>query len=288
MKNKLKGIYQSGLCGSYLVEGFVLLMMSMTVQTVASGQSTADFRQSTIDIESVRPLAHALDRVQELLRSPINYEEVPYENDRDFSERSTAGLKSRVVLRGGQISANIEPAGGDPYLAVQTVLAVYTSAQLPGAYDVVKNEGSIDVIPTQVLGANGSMRNVTPVMSRPVAFPYAERSVLDTLQLIVDSVSQVSGVRVLLLSTPFHYSPSPETDKVTLGATGEEARVVIANLVAKLAPMSYRLLYDPGQKTYYLSLISVPASLPNAAASRPSTTRHGAGAANSFFIKDKK
>src|SRR5438552_12452823 len=102
MKNKLKGIYQSGLCGSYLVEGFVLLMMSMTVQTVASGQSTADLRQSTIDIESVRPHAHALDRVQELLRSPINYEEVPYENGRDFSERSTAPrIKSRVVLRGG-------------------------------------------------------------------------------------------------------------------------------------------------------------------------------------------
>ncbi len=105
------------------------------------------------------------------------------------------------------------------------MLGSYASANLPGVYTIIQAGDRLSVVPQQVRAARGGVRNVTPVMSAPVEFPMALRTVADTLQLVAQSISSATGAKVILLNTPFHL-----TDTVTMNATGQSAREVIASL----------------------------------------------------------
>jgi hypothetical protein len=253
--------------------------------SAASAQNTTG--STTMTAPNVRSLADILSRVQQMFLTPITFEEVPYQ--------SAAELRSITVLRNGSPQVNVVNPVTDfnvtlgqtdssSYLAAQSVLSAYKGAGRPGVYAVIQSNNRVDVIPTQVLGANGSMQSVTPVMSQPVTFPPATRSIADTLQLLVDDVSRASGFKVLLLN-----APGLPLETVELGAAGQPARDVVATLATALKrPLSFQCLYDAGSQTYYLNVIAVaPDPVPGGPAQRgrikPVPT---VGPADSpFFIK---
>jgi hypothetical protein len=254
---------------STVVRLFLWITAIVSIHHVASGQGTSSSGPIAIEVNGARPLAAALDRVQELVRIPISYEETAYENAADLTRTAPAthpGLRPMIIARGGHFSVTFLASGmnreADAYLAVQAVLAGYADAKFPGSYKAVQKNGAVEVIPSQVLGATGVMRGVTPVMSRPVTFPYAERLALETVQLIVDSASKAAGVSAKMLNVPFD-----ENRRVALGATGQPARDILANLLAKTggAPKSYQLLYEPNERTYYFNLTPVASTTPDPA-----------------------
>lgn len=141
------------------------------------------------------------------------------------------------------------------------------------------------MVPTYVIGSAGQMVGVTPVMNSPIEFPLAARRVIDTLQLVVDSLSSQTGAKVILLNTPFHL-----TDTVTMGASDEAAGDVITRL-GKIfgVPMAWQCLYETTDKTYYLNVNSIAA--PNPPGVPPITgevvPRPNVGPADTkFFRKD--
>ncbi|HMF75371.1 MAG TPA: hypothetical protein VK604_06875 [Bryobacteraceae bacterium] len=104
-------------------------------------------------------------------------------------------------------------AKSDTYAAVQVILNAHQANHLPGLYKLIPEADSIDVIPEQVLNRRGSTVSVTPVMGTHITFPYGKRSVMMTLQLICDLVSQASHTNVILFSGP------PPFEKVELQAS---------------------------------------------------------------------
>jgi hypothetical protein len=140
------------------------------------------------------------------------------------------------------------------YQATRSVLSAYQSAGGPIGYSVVPLNNRVDVIPTQVLAAGGTLTNIaTPVMSQPVTFAPAARSIADALQLVVDAVSTESGFKVVLADVP----GSP-LETVQLGAAALPARDVIAAIgLAINRQVSFQCLYDAGSKTYYLNVRAV-------------------------------
>jgi len=242
----------------------------------------------TITVNTNRPLAEVLATVQQQLLSPICYEEAPYESSADLKnitimqDGGPKVLRTRPIVDFG-FTLNLSDSTG--YLAAQSALSSYIHSGLPGSYKVVQQNGRVDVAPTQVRAADGSMKDVTPVMSQPVTFPVAERSVVDTVQLIAESVSSESGIKVLPLNLPFGI-----LERVELGANGETAGDVIENLGAKFGrTISYQCLYDATSKTYYLNLIGVaPASPPGGPPIHGIQKHPTTGPANSpFFVKQK-
>jgi hypothetical protein len=241
----------------------LVILWGLSMASYASGQTGTPSTQGTISVVQMgRPLAAALDRVQQLLLSPITYEEVPYESPDDlstFTVETGAGprtIHARPIL---DFTFTLGSTDTNPYWAAQSVLRAYQAAGLAGAYKVVQENNRVDVIPVQVRAVNGSMRDLTPVMSQTVTFPTAKRKVEDTVQLVVDAVSRGSGSRVLLLEVPFFH-----WDTVELGAAGESARDVITNIGAKYnLPLSFRCLYDATDKTYYLNVQAIaPETVP--------------------------
>jgi hypothetical protein len=169
------------------------------------------------------------------------------------------------------------------YDATQSVLARYNSAGLPGIYSVIQNGDRVSVVPQRVRASAGEMVKVKPVMSAPVQFRSATRSVVETLQLLAKSVSSQTGAKVVLLNVPFHL-----TDTVTMSAVGEPAREVIESL-GKIfgVALSSQCLYGATDKTYYLNASSIfpgnPAGVPPEPG--PSHSRPHLNVTNPFFVQ---
>ncbi len=209
---------------------------------------------ATIRVHSGRPLADTLDGVQKVFISPVAYEEAPYESASDLRQIpivTGAGLRVESSRPSVAFSVTLSASDSTAYLAAQTVLYNYTNAGLPGVYQAVQKNGWVNVVPVRVASAGGSICDVTPVMSQRVTFPRAVRDARATIDLIASQISQESGVRVKVLNVPFMNGATLE-----MGASNEPAADAIATDIAALMgrQVSFRCLWEPTEKDYYLSV----------------------------------
>jgi hypothetical protein len=160
----------------------ILLALS---SALAWAQSPAKNSEATISVTSYRALNDALVQAQDLLKFPINFEELPYQNAQELSMTNEPG-RTKQVLAPLKHTLNLAltftgpDAKADTYSSVQAILNTYQANHLPGLYKQVTEADSIDVVPEQVLNRSGSMVSVTPVMGTHITFPYAKRAVTDT------------------------------------------------------------------------------------------------------------
>lgn len=205
-------------------------------------------------VDSGRTLADVLDRIQHAFLSPITYEELPFRNASDLSGPAVAHFQPPSAA----FSVTLGATDTTPYLAAQSVLYEYTNAGLPGVYSAAVRGGTVDVQPVQVRGADGSMKDITPVVIQPVTFPIATRLGRDTLKLVAGQIGLQSGVEVIVLNVPFW-----PADTLTAGASGEPARNVISDIGAQIGrPISFQCLWEPNEKRYYLNVTIVAAPEP--------------------------
>jgi hypothetical protein len=270
-----------------------ILLASAWFSQVVQGQPvtmTSGSGNSTIaSVNTSRPLAEILDAIQQKYLVPITFEEAPFESNTDLKAFPIKQLDGSIFtfheLPVVDFSVTLDN-GETAVEATQSVLTAYASLGLPGVYDMVQEADRIRVFPKQVRASTGNMRNVTPVMDYPVAFPLATRGSVETLQLLVSIISKESGTHVEALNVPFNLE-----DTLTLGASGESARTVIEHLSDIFhIPFSFQCLYVPTEKTYYLNVKGVfvpnPPGMP---------AEHGyirplpaAGPANSLWFTKKQ
>ncbi len=252
---------------------------------LANGQSKILFTEPvTLTDDSSRPLSDMLNRVQRLYNTPIDFEEVPYENPSEirWSNMVTPKGVRPAFPVGGKLVVTLDKTDTNAYLATETVIAAYTSAELPGLYQAIEENGRIDVIPKYTRGVDGTMREVPPIMSESVTLPSAERTVFQTLELMSSAVSKASGFTVHIMAAGI-----PENAMTDVTANGEPARDVLASITSKLGiTMAYQALYDPREKAYYVGL--QPVALPTGAMTqRNAKPAIQAPTENPFWVKSK-
>ena len=246
---------------------------AITLAFLCSIQASAQSPTSTHDPSRIagtysvsqtgRPLAQILLQLQQAFLSPIDYEEVAYENSSILKSTSIVtkqGRKTLLFTPKATFSATLTQEDSTPYLALQSVLAQYKAAGLYAAdgYQVIQQAGRIDVLPYQVLAENGSTRKVAPVMGYPVTFPPNERTIEDTLTLLFQQASLASGKRITLLTDPFTSSNA----KVSIGANAETPGDILADIGESIgATLSYQCLFDPSDSAYYVNIYPVAASV---------------------------
>jgi hypothetical protein len=276
---------------------FPLMLLS---SRLGLAQSSLNNGQATISVTGYRALNDALAQAEQLLKFPINFEELPYQNAQDLSLVKPPGwvkpilaplkhtLNVALTFTGPDAKANTDSA-------VQAILNTYQANHLPGLYKQVTETDSIDVVPDQILNRSGSMVSVTPVMDAHITFPYAKRSVEGTVELICDLVSQMSHTKVLLAFAPVSVAPGSmeHVEQVELQASDEPARTVLARLITTYGrPMSYKVLYEPDSQQYYFSIRGTAVNPTQSV--NPESLKHTAVQTapasvtdNPFFIKAK-
>lgn len=258
-----KYTFPSRFRGLRLVLGMWLLT-AFAFSPAAHSQFPAPPEPSLLVVEAKggRPLASALMSVQELMGVPVSFEEAPHENAEDLARTTPSshpGLRPRIIAREGlPLSVTLSPIGvdrrSDALAAAQLIVAASSAAKHPGTYGVIYSGEGVEVAPSRLLGSNGSYRDFTPVMSRPVSVPFGRRSVPETLQAVTDSLSRVAGAKVHLLTFPL-----AQGTVLSYGVAALPARDVIREVLtqAGITTSSYQLLYDPNEGAYYLNLVPV-------------------------------
>jgi hypothetical protein len=282
-RQRTYGLYRQNIARCAILIGAAGLWSFLDAQNTASAVAAP----TEIRVTEGRGLPEALDQVQQKFLKPITYEEAPFESPTDLGRvtvQGKAGPRQLFVNPQALFTVTLGTVDSTPYYASQTVLSAYQNAGGRGVYKVVLQQSDrVDVVPVQVLGTGGSMREITPVMSRPLTFPNATRSLPQTVTLITDALSKVSGFKVIPMSLP----GEPLT-AVTLGANGESAADVIEKLGQAInSPVSFQCLFEPNEKAYYLNLKTVaPPSVAGGPALHGRRKNPKTGPSNSpFFTK---
>ena len=105
-------------------------------------------------------------------------------------------------------------------------------------------------------GVDGELLAHTSPLDVHISFPAAERTISQTLDLIVESIQRSSGVQIGR-APAFDGGPGYfETERVTVGAQNEEARRVLSRttMVPGQPKFSWTLTHMPDVRSYTLSL----------------------------------
>jgi hypothetical protein len=247
---------------------------------------------SVINVNDPRALAQAALQLEELIGIAINYEDVPYAYAGDMQnvadsvmspEQRAAHPAAQIwVPRGGQITVDLSQVPGfaqQSALASASVMsgtpligalmAAQASQNLPGVYTSTSSNGAFYITPAEVRNASGSLTNVTPALDTKVTLAYQDRTAGETLEAILQQVSQGIGVQIGKGAVPFNLMISAH---VALGANNEAASSVLGRMFLVLSShtkpdgsaasqLAYHLYFDPVLKNYMLNVHGVPRKL---------------------------
>jgi len=233
-----------------------------------------------------------MDALEDIVHSPVNYEDPPYQNMADLVDYSTPeqragkpgyqliGPPQAQLTLGFQTPASGLLSEGDIISEVTALLVAYRQQKLPGDFELEQANGMIYVTPTQVLGADGTAHAVVSPLTTLVTIPSASRNMADTVQAILDAVNKATGLQIVLGVN--HFWP---TQMVTFGANGMEARDALSKLFAQTSvTLSYALIFDPipdKMRTldYALNLRPVGSVTPGVLTGPPAVTVEPSGTA---------
>ncbi len=249
----------------------IAVVGAFAVSLVARGRGgDAGFSFSLSD---PRPMARAVELVQERYGWAITYEDPPYAHESEVQDvtdtvSKTGDPKMHVLVpKGGAFSFAYSPGPDEqvvnPQQLLNQLLEAYAATTNPGSFGLVKTDGMFHVVPTAAKTADGQVIPSRSVFDAVITLPTVERSVEDTIRAITAAVSTVTGTKVVLGAGPVNMLARA---RLETGAAGEAARsVLVRALSATGQQLTWQLCYDPGLRLYGLTIRPVPAASADAA-----------------------
>ncbi len=233
-----------GLCLSGIVT-LVATAVSRSESTVARAQGESE----RVLVDDPRPLRAAILQFERRCHCVVTYEDPKWSKDEvEDLPGYPPGSQTPKVPKG---HAFVLFLSRDPS-------AFRTSDQIEGAlreminaYDHVNMPGRFD------LRTNGEVAHVLPknnLLNERVTLERGTRSLLETVQIIVNGASQAKGESIKFGTIPINLMKKP----ITLGPLNERAGDVLATALAMSGrKLSWTLLYDYGYQAFYLNIHAV-------------------------------
>ena len=251
---------------------FIVALLALVVSA-----QTAD----SIQIDDPRPLKAAIDKLENMLGIPINYEDPRFASAEDVedvtdkvqnSQQRAAHPNVRILVpKGGVLgvsgvaSVSAKPSLGGATALLTTLHAQHEGNGYPGRFSIQSISSTATVTPASVRSSDGAWKTAAPAMDSRLTLPYQQRTAADALALLAKNLSQAVGIQVGVGRFPMVAFANAT---VSLGAENEPAGIVIVRLFEQVSAQysktsasqsvySYRLLYDPGMKLYFLHVNAV-------------------------------
>lgn len=235
---------------------------------------------TSLQINDARPLKAVVDTLQRTLRIPVNYEDPRFEYSGDIQEvtdqvqnraQRAAHPNIRIfVPKGGPMVLDLTTVSQTPGISDLLSLLMQAKAQheakaYPGRFSITQTGNTLTVRPIALLSANGTWKNVAPVMDTHISMPTQTRSASEALIAFANALTQAQGIKVGIGRVPFVAFENAQT---TVGASDEPAEAVLGRIFDQISQQylasaanvaySYSLLYDPGLKYYLLHVNALP------------------------------
>jgi hypothetical protein len=252
----------------------------LTVATVLAILGTAA-QAETFTTSGRRPMLEVVQALQKEYGWRISYEDPALEYTGDLEDLTSPAYKAthtdpRDVLlvplaKPFTFSWTSSAQTPDARSVMEQCVAQHNGSGNPGAFRVYYQGDALHVIPLAAKNAGGAMVPAVSALDSIVSFPAQQRTLIDTISLILNLVHRTSGVQAVVGMAAGNAMTKP----ISIAANGISARDALllaldayqaANLEAGLPwhPMTWALLYHADQKMYYLNLFTVrPAPPPS-------------------------
>jgi hypothetical protein len=213
-----------------------------------------------------RPLAQALNVLQQKYGWRVNYEDPEYVSKLDVVEAKALLDKSSYpngehrIPRGGVFVVEF-PAGSSPDAApdeqktLQLIVDAYNHSSNPGQFELRSDKDRAGevfaVVGTAAHDNQGRVSRQQAVLDLPITLAVEERTASDTIDLICQKMGEKNNAKVTLGVHPLGL----DRVKVTIGGKELAARShLLRALESTGRTLSWRLLYDPDSNSYFLNL----------------------------------
>jgi hypothetical protein len=251
----------------------VATSVSMLTASPAAYPQISTSSQSTT-VENPRPLAAAVDALQNTFGYVITYEDPPFAYQGDLEDRTSEldGADTEQTQTRRHTRRMLVPVGGTLTFAQPPIAAMNRSAMAAllsqiatahnstsrgGRFSIVQTESVFHAVPVAVQDDKGNWVEGGSILDYPIEFPAQSRSCMETVALIAAMLGiQAKVGPVEIGNVPL--GPLESARGVSYAAN-EPARAVLMRTLAQVnSRMTWRLLYDAGAQRYVLNIKSIP------------------------------
>lgn len=250
---------------SYCRLGGVILGLGIIACSILGARLTplveAFLAQSqTLSVNDPRPVTAAMEVLEGKHGMVITYEDPLYVHGTEIVDHTIPAYKQAnpfghraLSPKGGSLEITYKTSPGlvrsdEIRQVIQRVLDDHAERNNPGRFYLQQDGEIFHVIPAQYRDSSGRLVNMGSILDTPISFPEQERSMLKTLELIKNAVSQARGIKIIIGTVPSNLLHRKSSRQ---GATNEKARdVLVRALKATNTKLSWQILYAPGWKMY--------------------------------------
>lgn len=258
-KNRLLAVLCLAMIGLFILMGFA-----------ARGRGSQGVSEMKLSVEDPRPVAEAILTLEKKYGWVINYEDPRYVHDSEIADvtlkvrrdldKYTPGEAPKVfVPRGGSLEFTYDVASNtnlpaDPAIVVQKLLDAQAARGNGGKFRLETSGQIIHVIPTAFKNSAGELVHQESVLDTIISLPAGERTVLQKLYSVCAAISRGANISVLPGTIPTNLFLQNRDQQ---GAARQRARDVLVKTFEAMnneTKLSWRLLYDPTDKGYFLNI----------------------------------
>lgn len=253
----------------FLLCSTTIAIVIATIITVAgSGMHEPD--KDHVSVNDPRPVALAAETLEKKYGWIITYEDPPYIHESELVDVTEKVRRDLDKFKPGQAPKVFIPKGwdlafeysidpvtkrpGDSAAVVQELLDAYAIAGNPGVFRLDRDGQRLHIVAVAVKGKDGVLVSRRSVFDAPITLPAQKRNGLELLDVFCSAVSQASGTRVVVGAAPLSLFYRYQTES---GTKDQRARDFLTHELDRMTndvKLSWRLLYDPVMKSYFLNI----------------------------------
>ena len=233
---------------------FWLTLGLLVAFDVTSNGTPQSDRTLTVSTEGPRPLADAIETLENRYRWVLTYEDPPYVYASDVEDvtlavqRTYHPEKRVLVPRGGPFNFEYALASGaaepEESVVLANLLEAYRFSGYPGEFRLLRTGSVFHVVPSESRNSFGLFEARSSLLDANISIEHQERTADEMLKAITNTVSASGSATVLPGTWPLNLFLSIRRYE---GAKNESARtVLLRTLEATHSKWSWRLLCDPG------------------------------------------
>jgi hypothetical protein len=243
-----------------------------TLLSVAFCGAYAQARDMSVTDE--RPVAKAIEKLEQLYRVPITYEDTLYLNDNDIkdvtatvrldhgtgdsAERVLVPARRSITFTLPEAQADAEPSAGHSeasLAAVKALLDRYTLAGGTGAFTVSEDSSGLHVVSRAFIDASGQRQTLKPALDAQISIMQPLQPALNVIEKICSLVSAGGGRTVDLGTIPTNLLA---THLVKVDVKNVSAREILEDISKQVGmPLSWQLFCDPADGGCALNMHTV-------------------------------
>jgi hypothetical protein len=208
-----------------------------------------------VAVSSPRPLAQALDSLQQKYKWVVDYEDPKFLAKLDLAEAQ--GPVKQMLPAGHQLKFDFPASGIEEGKVLQSLVDAYNASDNPGRFELQKGEADqFYVVGTQARNLKGQLSPQDPLLDAPVTLVKRKRTIEETVKLICLRAGERQHIHVTIGILPRKFT---QYTPVQLGGTQIPARMLLLQaLAASNRRLYWRLLFDPNTKGYVFDVHALP------------------------------